>query len=91
MSKKALEFIPKSKGGWMEDEPSKRIFVEPEPAEPVNEKPIVKPEKTKDQEYMTVAAYANYISRPTTVVYRMIKDGSINSVKIGNKLHIVLD
>jgi hypothetical protein len=104
MSKKKLASIPKSQGGWYEDEPSKRITVKPEihrtqavlyrmiKDEPIDLVDIIMPtSKTEDPEYMTVIDYANEIHRPPAVVYRMIKDGSVKSVKINNKLHIILE
>lgn len=40
--------------------------------------------------YISVSEYADYINRPKTTVYRMIRDGSIQSIKLKNKLHIIL-
>jgi excisionase family DNA binding protein len=41
--------------------------------------------------YISVSEYANYINRPKTTVYRMIREGEIQSIKLKNKLHVILD
>ena len=41
-------------------------------------------------EYMTVSDYASYIDRPIIVVYRMVRENELESIKLKNKLHIVL-
>ncbi len=40
--------------------------------------------------YITVDKYANYINRPKTDVYKMIREGTLESIKLKNKLHVIL-
>ena len=42
-------------------------------------------------QYISVSEYADYINRPKTTVYRMIREGSIQSIKLKNKLHVILN
>jgi hypothetical protein len=103
MSKKVLLFIPVSKGGLMpdplpEEVPAKEIIEDVPLHKELPKVHVLTSNQDLDHdgladtvEYMTVADYAGYIDKPVAVVYRMIRDNQIESIKIKNKLHIIME
>ena len=105
MSKKKLFNIYKYAGGWKPDpdendepiqyEEVKEIEVEIKKELKVNtftsNVDLDLDGELDEVRYISVEEYANYIQRPKTTVYRMIREGEIQSIKLKNKLHVILD
>ena len=90
MSKKALFNIPVSEGGF-KPEPVVKETIKPEVHQLTSDQDLDNDGVLDTVDYMSVADYSHYIGRPTQTIYRMIKDGQLESIKIKGKIHVVLD